>query len=226
MKTKLSTGLVVAGLLALSLSGPAHANSLEVSGMGTMAGVAGSFQLIYDPDLNITWLDYTKDADTWSNQLSWASSLSVNFNGQDITGWRLPFTVDEPAQYSIDGSTSSGYNNPTTSEMSHLYYIGLGNKGYVDTSGNYQPDYGLINTAPFANLISNWYWSGTEYAAEPSKAWRTGTVFGLQSLNDKVHHGFALAVLPGRIQAVPVPASLLLIGSGLAGLVGLKRRQK
>jgi hypothetical protein len=54
MKNLYWAGLVV-GLL--SLYSPAHADLL-VSGMGTIKGVTGSYQLIYDTDLNITWLDY------------------------------------------------------------------------------------------------------------------------------------------------------------------------
>ena len=46
-------------------------------------------RLIYDSFTNTTWYDYTKDADTWENIDSWASSLTVNFEGDVYDDWRL-----------------------------------------------------------------------------------------------------------------------------------------
>ncbi len=45
-------------VLMLFLAVPGHAD-LTVVGMGSMQGVSGSYQLIYDNVLNITWYDYT-----------------------------------------------------------------------------------------------------------------------------------------------------------------------
>lgn len=150
----------------------------------------------------------------------------MNVNGENITGWRLPATVDGPEIFSYDGSTPWGYNN-TTSEMGHLYYTELGNQGMYDTSGNGprpQSVYGLRNTGVFNNLVIDWYWSGT--AASPYNAWLFLAGSGGQMAYDKNNNNRALAVLPGQISSVPAPATLLLMGSGLAGLLGVRRKKK
>ena len=167
MKKQVLATMALAAVMMAGLAGQAHA-SLVVAGTVDSGPYAGA-QVINDTDRNITWLDYSNSYDTWQNQVNWASDLSVTVNGATYDNWRLPSTVDDAGNWSYDGSTSAGYNN-TTSEMGHLFYTELGNKGYYDTNGNDQPDYGLTNTGVFKNLVSDWYWSGTEYAANPDGA--------------------------------------------------------
>lgn len=112
-------GLAIVGLVALAV--PAHASTLSVAGTGTIAGVAGSFQLIYDADLNLTWLDYSKGAASWDAQMTWATNLAVTVNGLTYDNWRLS---------SAGTSTTSGYGL-TTAEMGHLYYNELGLSSYL-----------------------------------------------------------------------------------------------
>jgi hypothetical protein len=49
-----------------------------------------------------------------------------------------------------------------------------------------------------ANVQSNNYWSGTEYAPNPSNAWNFNTNDGNQNNNDKTNSFYALAVRPGE----------------------------
>jgi len=203
--------LLAAMLMVVGFSGMAHA-SLSVVGEGTINGGTTDYQLIYDSAQNITWFDYTAPRTTWQNQENWALGLTVNVSGQNITGWSLPTTVDNAA--------SSNYPpNPTSSQMAYLYYTDLGNT----TSS------GLANTGPFKNLKANVYWSGTEYSGDPGNAWYFFADYGIQGVNVEGNYYDGLAVLPGNIATeygtpTPIPGTVLLFGSGLAGLVGIKRR--
>jgi hypothetical protein len=159
-------------------------------------------RLIYDSDLNITWYDYKKSRGTWQEQVSWASGLIVNFNGTIFDDWGLPTTVDGPYIFGYDGSTTAGFNI-TSSEMGHLYYIELDNKGYVATDGTRpQLGWGLTNTGDFLNLVDQpdeYYWSGTEYAAYPERAWSFSFGVGRQVPANEGTYFYAIAVRDGDV---------------------------
>lgn len=128
--------------------------------------------LIYDSDLNITWLQdanfakttgYDLDGTmTWLQAMTWAANLTYYDSVRDITydDWRLPATTNlSYPQYvfGYDGTTSAGYNI-SGSEMGHLYYTELGNKSYFDTSGiGPQPGWGLTYREPFINIQTSPY---------------------------------------------------------------------
>ncbi|MDP3297466.1 MAG: PEP-CTERM sorting domain-containing protein [Thermodesulfovibrionia bacterium] len=218
MKRIFILAVIMAMVLGFSLQ--AHA-TLILKGTDTLGN-----RLIYDNDFNITWYDYTKSYDTWQNQMNWADALDVDFGGTHYTDWRLPSTVDGPGVWGYDGTTTAGYNI-TSSEMGHLYYTELGNKGYYATDGtNPQSGWGLTNTGDFQNLQPNYYWSGTEYSADTSGAWDFNTDGGGQDSNYKGYSHYAIAVRPGDVfTPVPEPGTLLLLGSGLAGLATWRKRK-
>ncbi len=198
-------------LLVSGFSMKAHA-LLELLGQGTSAH--GTCNLIYDTDLDITWYDYTHRGpigvgDTWQNLLDWAEGLEVTTSAATYSAWRLPSTVDGPLEYGNDGTTTAGYNI-TTSEMGHLFYIGLGNEGSKDIHGEYTDcriGGCLTNTGDFQDIQGSAYYSGTEYSVDPLYSWYFSLDRGNQSIItiDRVLYG--VAVHPGRLvtEFDPVP---------------------
>lgn len=243
--------------LAVSLS----ANAASVSGQGTWEttlqardfdGNTATVEGYYDTVLNITWLadaNYGRAIGTtmdWFNSNTWAAGLNVN----GISGWRLP-TVSP-----IDGTTADDYNastvgtedygfnvsapgtlyaGSTASEMAHLSYNTLGNKGFCDpaTPSDFahcpeQAGWGLSNTGPFANVYSTTgYWTATTFAPDPFAGWVFNLNNGVQTYSHKSNSFLAWAVHSGDVGAavVPVPAAVWLFGSGLLGLIGMARRK-
>ena len=185
--------------------------------------IAGN-HLIYDDDFDITWYDFTNSAGTWQNQVDWAAALDVDYGGTHYTDWRLPSTVDGTFVWSYDGTTTAGFNN-STSEMGHLYYTELANKGLWAVDGtNPQPGWGLINTGDFQNLKADAYWSGMEYSDDTDYAWAFQQKNGFQGNSDKDNHLNALAVRSGDVPVVvPEPMSMILFGVG--GVVMAARRK-
>ena len=220
-KIKMLLALVITMAVVFGFSVPSHA-TLFYRGTDTLGN-----KLIYDDDLNVTWYDYTNAVTTWQNQVNWASGLSVDFGGNTYDDWRLPTTVDGAYVSGTNGMTTAGYNI-TTSEMGHLFYTGLGNKGFYDTSGAApQLGWGLSNTGDFDNLLASYYWSGTEYSADADYAWYFNFYSGHQDLTNKTTNLSALAVRPGDVSVVvtPEPSTYLLLGTGIAGLALWRRKR-
>lgn len=247
--------LTASGLAAVVLaSGSAHA---ALQGRN-MDGDAATFEAYYDTVLDITWLADANYAFTsgyhvngrmdWANANTWVANLSF-FNpltNQNYTDWRLP-TV-EPVNgasfnysFSYNGSTDRGYNvseqdtlyaGATSSEMAHLFYNTLNNKGFCDSvlstaSSCPSPttDWGLTNAGPFTNLQDGYYWSEPEYAPNPSQAWSFFFRYGEQVSIGKTSNVYALAVSPGDIATVPEAETYALMLVGL-GLIGWRARQR
>jgi hypothetical protein len=90
--------------------------------------------------------------------------------------------------------------------------------------------HGLIIQGPFTNVRSNLYWTDTEDALNPDRALTFGTRDGGQG--PFIKYGldgsrlWTWAITPGLVSAVPVPSAIWLFGSGLLGLIGLKRSNK
>ena len=156
------TTLFASSLIAASLvSGAAQATLIDRGG-----------GLIYDDQLNVTWLqdaNYAKtsgyDDDgrmTWNDAMTWAANLSYFDSVRNVTyaDWRLPFVVDtdgpDADALGNDGcifaftGTDCGYNVQTKSgatvysELAYMYYVNLGLKGRYDTSGVSQSNFGIF----------------------------------------------------------------------------------
>ena len=201
----------------------AGASSLEVR----LGGLA-----LYDHDRDITWLananagagstfdDGASSTDgrmTWASANAWAASLTVG----GFTDWRLPTTVqpDPSCGFQTGDTPPQGYGaNCTGSEIGHLFYDELGVTAGSSILTSTDPDLAL-----FSNVQTNYYWSGTEFAPDPIKAWSFLTDGGSQLVNNKYSSYFAWAVRSGDVSVVPIPAAVWLLGSGLIGLLAVAR---
>jgi len=193
--------MIVPVLFIFTLS--ANAALIE-RGYGKIIGnIDHEYQLIYDDELDVTWLDYTNGYDDWYNQIEWAENMEVSFDGHKYTAWRLPSAGENP---SIDGGLDS-------TELGHLCY---------DLREN---DHTSPRIDPFLNLeVWDDFWFSTEYG---DHAW----LFNFQRVeigtNDKSTQQFAIAMMDGDVgDPVPEPSTIFLLGIGLLGLVGIKSRKK
>jgi len=184
--------------------------SFSPSGHTALIDIGGG--MIYDEDLDITWLadaNYAKtngdDADglmPWDSAVAWADQLV--FGGHD--DWRLPTT----------SVACTGYNC-TGSELSHLFYDELGGVAGSSLAAVHNSNYDL-----FTNIELDYYWSGTEGGIG---AWSFLMFTGYQYAASKIVHLPAWAVRTGNAAIVPVPAAVWLFGSGLLGLIGIAKRK-
>ena len=71
------------------------------------------------------------------------------------------------------------------------------------------------------------YWSDTGYAPDPSKAWKFYFNHDRQISDHWGNGALAWAVRDGDVIApIPEPTTILLLGTGIAGLAGFRRRHR
>jgi len=211
--------------------------------------------LIYDTVLNITWLQDADlaasetfgisvtnpfGAMNWATTEAWLAAMNAaHYLG--YSDWRLPHTLPvNGSSYNYywwvtDGSTDQAYNisapgsaypGSTGSEMAYMFYNNLGNRGYFDVKGFFQPQPWCENTGPFENLINYIWWSGTPFGLYPDyQMWGFSFGNGGQSGVGMGEGYFAWPVFDGDVGgSVPLPGAVWLLGPSLIGLLGLKRK--
>ena len=243
-------GLVsITGAIALACAGTVVEASLIDRGHG----------FIYDDVLDITWLQDARLAAsstfgvsgiqsdgsmTWETGFEWIAAMNAtNYLGFD--SWRMPTLTPVNGvsfQYTVsyDGSTDRGFNNMSpTNELSHLFYVGLGNIGLCSADNatgssadncenNPYDTWGLQNTGPFENFIAGRYWTDVRHTdPDEDRAFDLDATFGQMGTGLTSGYKFVWAVTDGDIgslAAVPVPAAGWLLGSGIVGLLALRRK--
>jgi len=235
------------------LLGTAGMAAAALTAIGTATYNGDDYKLIYDDAQELVWLDYTKDVAPWADQTAWAfglgSNLSISLDdgySTEITwakGWRLPVTdyslIADGYQNNIgyegldpDGTYHYGGGwNMLNSEMGYLFYESLENVGSKTTEGDsvHFSIYGLNNTGPFENLEESPYWSWTENPWATDQAYTFTFYSGqLAWYSEPSTDRRAIAVISGDVtyDPVPVPGTILLLGSGLIGLFGYRRKMR
>ncbi len=202
---------LIAAAFILGFSLQANA-TLIVRGTDTLGN-----RLIFDSDLGITWYDFSHQG-SWTNQVNWASGLSITLGSNTYNDWRLPTALNP------DGTGPCSGFNCTGSEMGHLYYTELNNIGEWANP---------VNTGPFQNLTGNVYWF-----SDPGPGGRWAFILnnwyghnGEQFVGNTgfLVNNYALAVRGGDVStgspsSVPEPSPALLVGAGLIGLVAFISR--
>lgn len=181
--------------------------------------------LIYDSDLNVTWLQdsyaksYNYDIDAsmiWTRANTWANDLIYFDSVRNVTytDWRLP-----------TGSICSDTGICFGGEMDHLYYNELGGVTYGSITSHHNDNYYLFN-----NLFNSWYWTSTEYVHNTgiymAFSMGSGTY---QPTYDFGPQYYVMAVRDGdvaSISTIPEQTSYVMLLSGLVllGIYSGKRK--
>jgi hypothetical protein len=208
---------LVAVLFMVTLNSSVNAELLNI---GTATYSGSDYNLIYDTDDELTWLDYSNSGATYPGSLTWAASLNnsgvltINLDegytaSWDSSEWRLAGNVD--------GFFSANPQYIYSSEMEGLYYDELGNE-LNDTS---------LNFGDFNHLLASTYHMSADTALtaqiglsfSPRFNFSTGVQdFYSSSINGGI---YGMAVLPGSV--IPEPASIGLLGLVSGGIYFARR---
>jgi len=172
---------------------------------------------VYDDVLDITWL---ANANSAGGQLSWnaAEDFVTNLNSTShlgVTAWR------QPTASTCVGTSCGNAASDTDDELGYQFFQNFGaTAGSNITSGT-----NSTNLALFSNIQNDFYWTGFD-SGSSTLAYYFYTVSGVQSNIQKAREFSVWAVTDGMAgTAVPVPAAAWLLGSALAGLLMVRRKQ-
>ena len=177
--------------------------------------------LIYDTDLDITWMqnaNYAGANMTWADANTWASNLVYTdpVYGQTYTDWRLPYANSTETGYAIDPFDLAGdllNYNTITGEMTHLYYLEMGGVAYVPPA----------NWSPFTNVQDSYYWYAESVNDIQAMAFCMDN--GCQGTPTKTNTYYALAVRNGTpVVPEPISSTLFIVGGVALGFRQFRKK--
>jgi hypothetical protein len=217
--------------LALALAPlAAHADSVTVNSMGTYSRTVG----IHTPDTGNPYPHMSGNfyigqiAITWNHQtyLGYCVDLFSDFHLGDK--WEV--TPRLMSQLPTGGPTGPAFNPPYASANSgaHAAWIANTYAPTVDSGDDAAALQLALWRTVFPNLKTSWFDFGSDSNAIYAQAnlWFDA---GVNNTSDAIwldaenHHDSQDFVIP---QAVPEPASMFLVGSGMLGLAGVLRRRR
>ncbi len=212
---------LASGLVLMGMTGMVHA-SLVTIGTGMFTYPSGApvdgvaHNLIWDNDNNgksVVWLDHSFLPTT-------RAQMMVNIAGahMDITlnGYTVDWVDDTWRMPSINGTEAWGYDANTT-EIGHLFYDELGLSSGPTTVEQ-------LNATNFDHLIPTaYFFSEKVWDSYAYFSWFFAMGNGGQNVCDIDGAQYGLAIREANVSAVPVPGAVWLLGSGLIGLLGIRR---
>jgi hypothetical protein len=204
-------------------------------------------QVVYDTDLDITWVADANlatsntfglpiEEDLGTHPLDSSGAVGVIIANGTMYWPGALFWIDAmnaanylgvndwrlPTTNLIPISSCSGVGlNCSGEELGHLFYEEFGATSGASVLTSSDP----TELAKFTNIEDFYYWYGTEDDADSAYAFNFFN--GVRVSNGKLGVDFNPFVLPVRDgDIVPIPVSGWLFASGLLGLIGISRRKK
>ena len=126
---------------------------------------------------NLTGLIWLKNANCFGTR-TWGNALSDCNN------------LDNGTCELTDGSQAGDWRLPNVKELQSLIDYEYYNPALPNTDATDKWTQG----EPFTNVQSNYYWSGTSYAYNPTSAWNVSMYIGSVNLNSKTYYSYVWPV--------------------------------
>jgi hypothetical protein len=206
--TKRATCGIAGAVAMVLLTGAAQAafegrNATGAADNTCTATGVGKCVMFYDTTLDITILNnWNIGQGTWNASAASGSAQALaaaaGFNVTGLTGWVLP---------TGNAQRAPGAENQYLSIWNSVGSTLAGLSGQFDGAVNYN------------------YWSGTEFAPNPTGAWSFYTNLAHQDYDYKLNPLHAVAVRPGDVAAVPEPETGAMMLVALGAFATLVRRR-